>query len=164
MMLDDEVVWWALRRWAVGSVTSGCDPALGAALRRHALRLVRRQKPWRTLDALDGKKGLEAQKLIDSLISDGNPLRFECHLDKLVDLPYKDIWYPVREEGSPDPEQAFFREVFLLKRDGSVVQLSSEGLSPILEALMKGTRLHRFHYDPVFEKEFAGLFRKFGVC
>lgn len=163
LMLDDEVVWWALRRWAAGAMESGCDPVLGAALRRHALRLVRRQKPWRTVPELEGVRGLGAEKLIQHLSEEGNPLRFECHLDKLEDLPYKDIRYPVAEEDSAELEQRFFREVFLLRRDGSVGPLSRGSPSPILGALMNRVLVWRFHYDSDFEEEFSGLFKEFGV-
>jgi HD superfamily phosphohydrolase len=49
LLLDDEVMWWAIRRWAVWKPTLKPDrQALADALGRHSLRLVRRQRPWRT--------------------------------------------------------------------------------------------------------------------
>ncbi|MCH8241143.1 MAG: HD domain-containing protein [Planctomycetes bacterium] len=161
LMLDDEVFWWALRRWAAWSGKAPNKGSLQESLKRHALRLVRRSVPWKT-EEFDLPRIASAKALLRHLEKEKSPLLFECHVDRLVDLPYKDTRYFSREEF--DDEEAFFREIFLIRRDNSTIPLSKIPDLPILEGLTKQLVVYRFHYNREFSKEFAGLMKKFGVC
>ena len=162
LMLDDDVMWWALRRWAVGDGSPAGNEPLARALQRHAKRLVRRHRPWKTEDLPDQEKVVRAKRLCKRLADSEDPLQFECYIDNLDDLPYKDYRYLHRASG--DDEQAFFREIFLLQKDRRAEPLSECSKSPILEGLMKGHRLCRFCYDREHSEEFSGYLRKYGVC
>ncbi len=170
LMLDDEVMWWALRRWAAWHAFPSDDTAtLARALSRHSLRLVRRQTPW-TRRNLEQNKMRHALDLVASLKKEGNPLQYECLVDHLENLPYKDYRHPVRNksQGNKNPEgergeQAYFVEICLF--NGKEAEpLSEIQNSPFLRAMGEELQLCRFYYDRSFADDFAGLFKEFGVC
>lgn len=162
LMLDDEVLWWALRRWAVWrDWPSGERATLGAALQYHSLRLVRRHQPWRMRE-IKGDKIIDFQKLSRHLERTRSALRFECFVDVLEDLPYKDF-EGLRLARGVDSDDAFFKEIFLVDESGTPKRLAAAGGSPIIEGLQKHLAVSRFYYDPRFKEEFAGLFVKFGL-
>ncbi len=163
LMLDDEMMWWALRCWAGCSVpTNGPRTQLAEALRRHSLRLVRRLKPWKTIRLSNSSALRAATSLRNKLRRDeGNPLRYECYLDTLAKWPYKDPAAAVR--GGADAEEAYFEDIHLVQ-NGHAVPVREAEDTPILGALAEKWAEYRFHYDRSFSTEFAGLFHEFGIC
>ncbi len=162
LMLDDEVMWWALRVWAtMGQPTDAHLRKPLAALKRHSLNLVRRRPPWKhkTLEKPEHLGG--AIELITTLRNDNNPLLFECDLDGMTCLPYKDLMPKIGQKGGP--EETYFKSIFLLRRDGSAAPMASED-APVLGSLKDELRVDRFFYDRKYSEEFAGLMREFGVC
>lgn len=169
LMLDDEMMWWTLRQWAVWeSLPGGTDRERVSALKRHALRLVRRNTPWRSVD-LDQEKALHLKKWLSSRDED-DPAIFECCLDAMEDLPYKNLQYLAAKSEESEEEDAFFGEIFVIKKDGSPARLSRvepSPMKPVLDAFTEKAQLFRLHYDEDFPKksrEFSGLLTKFGVC
>lgn len=162
LMLDDEVIWWALRRWAKWSEPPrGGDPQLVETLRRHSLRLVRRSKPWITVPLTDGEMLRGAAALDKELRRDQeNPLRHECYLDTMTTWPYKDPAAAVR--AGADLEQAYFEDIHVLKGKRAVPIQEAED-TPILGALAVPWEQRRFHYDREFDKEFRRLITKYGI-
>lgn len=162
-MLDDEVMWWALRKWAAWkSSVRGNNKQLVEALKRHSLNLVRRRRPWKSIE-LSKEKHKFAEELVKELIEKKDKLRFECFVDSLHDLPYKDLTYSVKPDA--DPEQDFFKEIFLVDKEGITDRLSNKMIdSPILRALNEEIDVYRFYYDRKFSKKFDGLLTKYGVC
>ena len=162
LMLDDEILNWALRRWAVweDGPTSGTKRMLAAVLSRHALRLVRRHRPWATVE-LTPEQYLEALNCVKTLDEEENPLRFECLLDDNRILPYKDLGNMMRD-GS-DAEQSYFKDIYLKKRDGSIARIGEFPQSTLLAALKQEDRKYRMHFDREFQTQFARLLRKFGI-
>lgn len=160
LMLDDEVMWWALRRWAAWSSRPDEPDGLPEALKRHATRLVRRKEPWQS-EEIEGPSVLGAQALIDDLVAKDDALRYECCIDDLAELPYKAYRYPSSK--AADDEQTFFKEIFLLDSKGGTVPLSKKE-SAVLDGLSEESHVFRFHFDRRFSKEFRGLLKKFGVC
>jgi len=137
LLLDDEVLWWALRRWAVWENLPEVKGDLAGALKRHALRVVRRHKPWCTVMIENVKSIAAAGNLIQDLGED--PLRFECYVDNLADLPYKPYGH-MRREGRDDM-QALHAEISVVNAAGEVVPLSEVRESHIVEALEKDQKL-----------------------
>ena len=162
LMLDDEVAWWAIRRWAAwdGRV-DGADNSFADSLRRHSLRLVRRHAPWKTVE-LEGAQIKGATALVKKLQSDPEePLKYECYLDKMTAWPYKDPSVAVR--AGADAEQAYFEDIHVLQ-DGRAVPIQEAGKSEILGALSGQWGKFRFHYDREYSSEFTGHLKAFGVC
>ncbi len=163
LMLDDEVAWWAIRRWAAwdGKI-DGAKSSLANSLRRHSLRLVRRQEPWKTVKLDSSKKLACATRLVNELHHNRDePLKYECYLDKMTTWPYKDPAVSVRT--GTDPEQAFFEDIHVLK-DNQAVSIQEFSKSDILSALSERWGEYRFHFDRKYHKEFTGLLKEFGVC
>ncbi|MCH8252639.1 MAG: HD domain-containing protein [Planctomycetes bacterium] len=155
LMLDDDVVWWALRGWAAWDGNVPGNEQDGRSLARHALRLVRRHQPWATVK-LDENQFIRAGKFVKNLENECNPLRFECFIDRFEDLPYKDYRYLRHEES--DEEQAFYREIFIVDSGNPPKRLSELAAnSPVLSALMTEREVCRFHYDREKKKDFSGL-------
>lgn len=168
LLLDDEVLWWALRRWAVWKpdrLAPVANVALAEALSHHALRLVRRQQPWKFEEVR--RENVQHAPVLFKHIDKVRPeLRFECYLDTLDDSPYKDHQFLTssrRDQGAGEEEESFFRGIFLLTADGPE-ELSQADTSPIMEGLAKKTKRYRFYFDRRFLKDFSGLLHKFGVC
>lgn len=167
LSLDDEVMWWTLRRWATWEgVPAASDGALARVLKDHSLRLVRRLQPWDFVEVDEGEPQLAAIQFYERMIKDDNPLQYECFVDSLEDLPYKDFRYLI-ETGKvkgASKEASFFGEIFLVGRDDKAVRLSKHDKSPILTGLAQEFKLYRFYFNRRFTKEFAGHVKKFGVC
>lgn len=161
-MLDDEVVWWAVRCWAAwdGQV-DGAESDFAVSLRRHALRLVRRQQPWMTKELVGPKTGMAARMIRERLSDPDDPLYYECYLDKMSTWPYKDPVGAVR--AGTDAEQAYFEDIHVLQ-DGQAVPIQEAANSEILGALSGKWGKFRFHYDREYSSEFTGLLDEFGVC
>ncbi len=167
LLLDDEVMWWALRRWATWEgIPTGGDGELANALKDHSLRLVRRLQPWDFVEVKEGEPQLAALQLYDRLVADDHPLQYECFVDKLEDLPYKDFRYLVeaRKGKGPSAEASSFGEIYLVGPDDKAERLSKYDKSPILAGLAQEFKLCRFYFNRTFAKEFAGQRQKFGVC
>lgn len=163
LLLDDEVLWWALRRWAVWEPPpSFPNKAPAEALTRHCLRLVRREKPWKTVRLKDSTMIRQATNLYKRISADEeNPLRYECYLDTMQTWPYKEPARAVR--GGADPEEAYFEDIYVLGVNGHAVPILEGVESPVLNSLAERWVERRFHYDRRFEGEFAGLFNEFGI-
>lgn len=162
LLLDDEVMWWALRRWASWEV----DPkrnshGLGSKLRQHCLDLVRRRQPWGFKVVPKGEQTLAATRLVERLMNKDDPLQFECYIDRLDDLPYRDYRY-YRKGQLENDEQNFFREIYVVE-DGIPRRLS-EKQSPMIDALLERLEVCRFYFNRKLEQEFAGLLNEFDVC
>ena len=162
LLLDDEVMWWALRRWAVWENVPEVAGDLAGALKRHALRLVRRHTPWRTKSLIGKPIFLAKNRLVADLEDRSDPLRFECYLDDLATVPYKP-YKRMKREGKQDL-QAIQSEICLIDCNQEVEFLSDSKSTHIVEALKDDHGICRFHYDPKFSREFAGPMKKFGVC
>lgn len=163
LLLDDEVLWWAFRRWAASDVAAPrARWSALAALKKHSLRLVRRQTPWSQVPVGKGEPMFAAIQLLERLASEDNPLQYECFVDTLEELPYKDFQHYQR--GGKGTESSFFNEIHIVDKE-KAQRLSSltEG-SPVLEGLSRRTDFCRFYFNREFEREFAGLRVKFGVC
>lgn len=163
LQLDDEVMWWALRRWvAWGSPTITAHASFATALKDPSLRLVRRHEPWRYRPVPSGEPSLAAAQLYQRLVEKDDPLQYECFVDTLADLPYKDYRYYQQRAGRGN-EESFFREIFVV-RNGVAERLSKSEKTPILEGLTHEVEVCRFYCNRLFEKEFAGQLQEFGVC
>jgi HD superfamily phosphohydrolase len=163
LLLDDEVVWWALRRWAVWSPQRQGEVGPDAkALQRHALNLVRRRPPWKTVPLLAEEQITGAVQLVQELTRKCDPLMHECYLDKMEVLPYKEP-AGMMSRGA-DPEEAFYGDIFLIDADGEAQSIRSRGGGGVLQGLAKPWRECRFHYDRKFSAKFTRLLRKYGVC
>lgn len=159
LMLDDELAWWALRRWAAWKPRK--RRTILTALSQHALNLVRRLEPWGTLE-LPPDRFPAVKQLIDSLDRDNDALRFECWADDGKILPYRDLLLSLSSGG--DPEQTFFQDIFLVDRTGKAEPLSSiQPRPPVLDAMTTTTWKHRFFYNRLLKPKFAGLLKKHGV-
>ncbi len=165
LMLDDEVMWWALRCWAVWDGVASVPQesrALAEALTRHAMRLVRRDRPWKTVNLKGAMPITRAKRLVTTLQRRCDPLAYECYVDDLTKSPYKP-WGSAKREGSSDPE-ALRGEICVVSRGGDVGPLSETPDSHIIKSLMDEQSLCRFHYDRHFHDEFSGPLSSFGVC
>jgi len=162
LLLDDEVMWWAIRRWAVWKPALEADRhALADALSRHSLRLVRRQHPWRTRRLRTSQELRQAASLVEELRGNRDDrLRFEWHLDTMSTWPYKEPARRVRR--GEDPEQAYFEDIHVVK-DGEAVPIQEAEESGILNALAEPWAEHRFHFDPKYFEEFTGHLRMLGL-
>ncbi len=160
LMLDDEVVWWAMRRWA--QVPVGRDSSNGplkSALRRHALNLIRRKNPWRT-HVLNHDQYFNAETLVRSLRDDRDSLVFECYADDVKILPYKDMEYSTAGGADDDSRLS---EIHLVK-DDETVRLSTIIDPTMLEFLSRKQAMFRFHHDRKFDSRFARHMKRYGVC
>lgn len=171
LSLDDEVMWWALRRWATWDGTAhGSDRALVQTLKDHSLRMVRRHQPWAFIEVKEGEPWFAALQFYERLVKDDNALQYECFVDTLEDLPYKEFRYLIqtgKSKGAGDEAGFFgdiFGEIYLVGRDCKAERLSQYDKSPILSGLAQEFKLCRFYFNRKFEKEFTGLLQKFGVC
>jgi hypothetical protein len=108
-----------------------------------------------------GEPSFAAAQLYQRLVEKDDPLQYECFVDTLEDLPYKDYRYYQRAGGGN--EQSFFREIFVV-RNGVAERLSKSETTPILEALTREVEVCRFYFNRKFEKEFAGQLQELGVC
>jgi HD superfamily phosphohydrolase len=162
LLLDDEVMWWAIRRWASWvPPTTVAHASFATALKEHSLRLVRRHEPWRHRPIPSGEPLLAATRLYQRLVEKDDPLQYECFVDTLADLPYKDYrHYQLAGGGN---ERSFFQEIFVV-RNGVAERLSKSENTPILEGLTREVEVCRFYFNRKFEKEFTGQLKKFGVC
>lgn len=162
LSLDDEVMWWALRRWATWDGPAGSDGALARALKDHSLRLVRRHQPWAFIEVKEGEPWIAALQFYERLIKEDNPLQYECFLDTLEDLPYKDFRYLIQTgkgKGASDEAGFFgdiFGEIYLVGPDDKAERLSKYDKSPILAGLAQEFKLYRFYFNRRFSEEFAG--------
>lgn len=163
LMLDDQVVWWALRQWAVWPDKSARrDDKLVENLQRHGLRLVRRSRPWKMVPLTTPQQQRGATELHKELTRDeGNTLQFEYYLDEMTCLPYKDPAVAIRY--GADPEQAYFEDIHVLE-DGAAVPILDAQKSSVLEALSETRTEPRFYFDREYSKEFDGLLSKYGIC
>lgn len=158
LAIDDEVTWWALRRWATWDPPKRNKRLI--ALSEHASNLVRRIEPWRTHELLPAQFPA-VKAMISELDRTQDAMRFECWADDGKVLPYKDLMLAL---SSGDPEQAFFADIFLMDRTGNIEPLSSmRPQPPILEALTKATWKYRLFYNRRLKQKFAGLLGKHGV-
>jgi len=168
LLLDDEIASWALRRWAAWQPLKGKSESPNMlALKRHALKIVRRQQPWQTVEILSEENFAAATLLVRDLRESDNPLYFECSIDDGNFLPYKNLLFrtqDVRSEG--DEEELFYRTldgIYLIDRHGNTVSLEKSGSDPILEALAKQTVRYRFYFDRAKKKTFTKLLKNCGV-
>ena len=88
------------------------------------------------------------------MVAEDGQLEFECYIDTLEDLPYKDYW-SLRRQARDDEERALLGEIFLVDRVGKVDRLAEATESPIVQALTKPLQVSRFHYDREFSEEFT---------
>src|SRR3989304_1798070 len=63
-----------------------------------------------------GGPSFAAAQLYQRLVEKDDPLQYECFVDTLEDLPYKDYRYYQRAGGGN--EQSFFREIFVVGNGG----------------------------------------------
>jgi len=162
LLLDDGVAWLALRRWATWKQRlprARLQKDRAGALQRHALRLVRRERPWdwRPIRQED----IVRINAMAELHDESGSLKYECCVDDGKMLPYKDL--RVSLEKSSDKEQAFFEEIFLLEDNGKTCRLGARENEPIVQAFTKQVDQCRFFFDRRFSKEFAGLLGRAGV-
>lgn len=73
--------------------------------------------------------------------------------------PYKEPASRIRR--GEDAEQAYFEDIHVVKKR-IAVPIQEEESSKILDALAVPWSEQRFHYDPEFSKEFAGLLQLLG--
>ena len=165
LMLDDEVTWWALRRWAAwkSPPSTGRGKKLARALLRHALRLVRRDEPWGMYPLKTRGDNYGVEKLVKQLDGDKDMLAYECFVADDSLLPYKDLDVSLAKAGE-DNEEAHYDAIFLLAKDGSMREHGEDHGEPLIEALTKERSRYRFFYDRKYEQEFAGLLKDRGVC
>ena len=154
-------MWWALRRWAAWESASAVpDAPLATVLKDHCLRLVRRHEPWTHVPVPTGEPALAVEQLYQQLVDEDDPLQYECFVDTLQDLPYKD--YRHYQRAGKGNEESFFHEIFLV-RNGVAERLSKSGTTPVFKGLTDEVEVCRFYFNRKFKEEFTGLRAKFGV-
>lgn len=165
LMLDDEVTWWALRQWAAwkSPPLRGRSKELAGALQRHALRLVRRDKPWGMYPLKTPRDNYGVEKLVRQLNGDKDMLAYECFVADDSLLPYKDLGVSLAKAGK-DNEEAHYDAIFLLAKDGSMREHGEDHGEPLIEALTKERSRYRFFYDRKYKREFARLLKARNVC
>lgn len=163
LLLDDGVTWLALRKWATwkrGLPRARLQKARARSLQRHAMRLVRRERPW-AWKAISQQDVIRIDN-IRELSDKSTPLWSEWSVDDGKLLPYRDL--RVSLEKSRDREQAFFEEIFLSEKDGKTSRLGERKNEPVVKALKEQVDQCRFFYDRSFSREFDRLLGKAGVC
>lgn len=162
LRLDDGVIWLALRQWATwkqGLPRARLQKDCARALQHHAMRLVRRKRPWDWKPI--SQEDIVRINAIAELRDEKRALRYEWWVDDGKMLPYKDLG--VSLEKSSDKEQAFFEEIFLLEENEKTCRLGGRENEPIVQAFKKQVYQCRFFFDRRFSKEFAGLLGRAGV-
>ena len=166
LMLDDEVTWWALRRWAAckSFPATGRSKEIAEALQRHALRLVRRDEPWGMCPLKAPQDIFGVEGLVKQLGSgsDKEMLAYECFVSDDAFLPYKDLGVSLAKAG--EDEEGYYNAIFLLAKDGSMREHGEDHGEPLIEALTKERSRCRFFYNREHKEEFARRLKDRGVC
>ncbi|HPF41656.1 MAG TPA: HD domain-containing protein [Phycisphaerae bacterium] len=155
LLTNDDIAWASLGAWArMKTFPAGESGNLLRRLQHHAVRLVRRKRPWRHKRSTGTPDLMRWKRTIVRLEENGDPRRFECFLDEGNFLPYKSLAYETAK--GKDIEEAFLSEIHFVEKDGSTKILSElqDENREIVRAFQAGTNVSRVFYD----EEHADLF------
>jgi len=144
LSLDDFLLWSVMGEWAASEQPHG--DGFPERLARKAADLVKRRRPYRTLNLDSDEKKREALKLEGHLDHSGSPARFYCYRDEYRDVPYRSIFYrPGKGE-----EEAGLRAIYFLDDNGHPrsAEIQSDLIRAVSEIPVEASRLFYDEHEP----------------